>query len=188
MSDIKRIIQENDIASMKQMTFKGFWKRLVSKYHIGESNMLREIYGLSLILKNLAVISSNKEMNGDYIISSLLEASSKLKGILALVLKEMRKGKINEDEILNLCPTRECREFMSIIIKVDVIEPRVLANSIEVFMEKVEGQMLTKALELEERKSLIVTLLSTSSIFALVINFAIVVVLYEGLSMLGNVF
>ena len=99
------------------------------------------------------------------------------------------KARCGEDSfsILNQrLHTKAARNFAFILSKTEQINPVELVESMRVFEEAFEEDRMTRAIKRASRKSIITTTVATASIFAILMNFSIVVVFMNMLSMLGE--
>ena len=84
--------------------------------------------------------------------------------------------------------SRAGRNFASVLSKLDRINPSETVKQREVFQNMMAEERMTAAVRKAQRNSVVVTAWASASIFALLINFAVVVVFTDTLGMLGHLF
>ena len=84
--------------------------------------------------------------------------------------------------------SRAGKNFAAVLSKLDRINPAELVKQMEVFQNIMAEERMTAAIRTAQRKSVLVTAWASASIFALLINFAVVVVFMDTLGMLGHLF
>ncbi|SCJ95795.1 Uncharacterised protein [uncultured Eubacterium sp.] len=150
----------------------------------------KEVFHCCIVLKNLAIVHREMPMSADFILEQLMESSKTLRNTFADILSAYRNGK-GEDAFAILysrIPIKECRSFANILSKMDQINPAELVAHMTAFEETFASQRMTKGMKRAERKSLLTTMIATASIFAILLNFTIVVVFMDTLNLLGQVF
>ena len=84
--------------------------------------------------------------------------------------------------------SRAGRSFASVLSKLDRINPSETVKQMEVLQNMMAEERMTAAVRNAQRNSVLVTAWASASIFALLINFAVVVVFMDTLGMLGYLF
>ncbi len=152
--------------------------------------MERELFNSCIVLKNLAMVHQDMPMSGDFILEQLMECSKSLKNVYADILSAYRLGQ-GENAFLLLparVPTKAAANFAAILSKVDKINPAELRLHMASFEETLTGERMTKGMSRTEKKSLITTMAATATIFAMLLNFTIVVVFMDALKMVEQIF
>lgn len=155
---------------------------------IDRNSLEQEIFGSCVILKNLAIVQSDIPMSTDYILEELMANSNSLRGIYGEILFRWRSGYGQDsfnvlDERIH---TKAARNFAFILSKTEQINPAELVESMRVFEEAFAGDRMTRAMKRASRKSIVTTMAATASIFAILMNFSIVVVFMDMLNMIGG--
>lgn len=119
-----------------------------------------------------------------------MENSKKLKPIYQDVLSMYRAG--YEREAFDIFGTkvggRGGKSFASMLYKLNKINPSELVVQMNVLEEYISEQKMTLAYRKAQRNSMITTLWATVGVFALIVNFVVVVVLLETMEMLRFIF
>lgn len=152
--------------------------------------MEREIYSSCIVLKNLAIVHKDLPMSADYILEQLMESSRALRNIYADILSAYRNGKGEAafDVFYEQIPIKPAKNFAYVLSKIDKINPAELITHMTAFEETLSSQRMTRGMGRAERKSIVTTLAATAAIFAILLNFVLVVVFMDALRMLGQVF
>ncbi|MGF6375188.1 hypothetical protein M2140_000222 [Clostridiales Family XIII bacterium PM5-7] len=166
-------------------------KKKIEKHWIkwNMEQMEREIFNSCIFLKNLAIVYQDRPMSGDFILEELMSNSKHLRNVYADILSAYRNGK-GEEAISSLqkkIPIKSAKRFTMILLKIDQINPSELISYMTSFEEAFAGERMTKGMKRAERKSLITTMVATASIFAILLNFVIVFVFLDTLSMLREI-
>lgn len=129
-------------------------------------------------------------MSADFIYQVLMENSSLLKPLYEEMITLYRSGRDEEAfKALNeKMGTRTGKNFAAILSKLDKINPAELVKQMEVFQNTLAEERMTASLRTAQRNSIIATMWATAAIFAMLINFAVVVVFLDALSLLENLF
>ena len=149
-----------------------------------------EIYGSAITLKNLALVQKERPLSADYIFEALMENSSALRPAYEELISLYRSGR-DEDAFRAFAKktgSRAGKNFAAVLSKLDRINPAELVKQLEVFQNIMAEERMTAAIRTAQRKSVLVTAWASASIFALLINFAVVVVFMDTLGMLGHLF
>lgn len=166
-------------------------ERILTRWRIFNSErMEREIFNSCIVLKNLAMVHKDMPMSADFILEQLMECSKSLKNIYADILSAYRLGQ-GEEAFLILpkrIPLKAASNFAAVLSKIDKINPAELILHMAAFEETLTGERMTKGMNRTEKKSLITTIAATAAIFAILLNFTIVVVFMNTLNMLGQIF
>lgn len=150
----------------------------------------RELYAGSVILKNMSIVRRETPLSADYIYENLMENSSLLKPMYSRMLSLYRSGKDAEAFVVpsEFIGTRAARNFGVILSKLDKLNPAELTEQMSIFQESMTESRVTRAVKRNQRNSIIITSMAAISIFALLINFVVVVVFMDALTMLNNMF
>jgi hypothetical protein len=148
----------------------------------------QEIYGSCIILKNLSIVQKNLPISTDSILEELMDNSNALKGIYGEMLFRWRNGWGTESFSVmgERIDSKAARNFASILSKAEQINPAELVESMTMFEESFSGDRMTRAMRRASRKSLITTMAATAAVFAVLMNFSIVVVFMDMINMLGG--
>ena len=171
--------------------YKSPFAMVLEKIYIAKGKELDdELYDSCITLKNLAIVQKEQPLSGDFILEQLLDNSKKLKPIYSEMLSLYRSGK--DDEAFSLfnrrIGTKTAKNFAMILSKLDKINPNELIEQVVVFQEIVSEQRLTKGVKKADQDSIITTVFATATIFAILLNFAVVVVFMDTMSAMGGVF
>lgn len=149
-----------------------------------------ELYGSVITLKNLAIVQKERPFSADYIYEALMENSGRLRPVYEEMLTLYRGGRDKDafEVFAERTGTRNGRNFAAILAKLDRINPAELVKQMEVFQNVMAEARMTEALKSAQRRSIIVTVWAAAAVFALLINFAVVVVFLDALTMLENLF
>lgn len=149
-----------------------------------------EIFAGAGTIKTLALLNSKGTFSADYIYEKLYEYSNKMRNIYASFLALYRGG--NREEAFRFIRinvnTSTGKQFASILEKLEYLSPKEMVQQIEGFQEGIVEERMTRATNEIDRNSVITTLASTATIFAIILNFAIVGVFMDSLNMLNGIF
>ena len=168
-------------------------KRLPFSHKAGhlkrQSSLDGELYGSVITLKNLALVQKEKPLSADYIFEALLENSMTLRPAYEELITLYRGGRDEEAfrTFAERVGSRAGRSFASVLSKLDRINPSETVKQMEV-LQNMMAERMTAAVRTAQRNSVLVTAWASASIFALLINFAVVVVFMDTLGMLGHLF
>ena len=84
--------------------------------------------------------------------------------------------------------TKAGKNFAAILSKVEKTNPKQLVEQMEVFQNMMAEKRMTQAMKIAQRNSVLTTVWSTATVFAFLINFAVVAVFLDTLTMLKTVF
>ena len=183
-------LQERDQKKMRRPAAQ--LKLLFSEkiYLLRRDRMERELFHSCVVLKNLAIVHQSLPMSADFMLEQLMEASRPLRNIYGEMLSLYRKGEQDAafQVISKRIPTKASRDFARILSKLDYILPSDLVLQMDGFEETFSAERKTKAMARAERKSLITTLTSTATVFAVLLNFTVVVIFLDTMRILGRLF
>ena len=155
-----------------------------------KSSMDKEIFSSSIILKNLSLVRQEAPISADYIYEKLMENSNRLRTIYEEMLTLYRNG--YDDEAFKFMAmeigTKPAKNFANILSKLDKINPAELVSQMDMFQESMSESSMTLALKKAQRNSTIAMVLAAASIFALLINFTVVVVFMNTIEILNDLF
>ena len=84
--------------------------------------------------------------------------------------------------------TREARTFGLILSKLDKMDPEELREQMDIFQRDITEKKVTAAMKQAQRNSMVITAMSALSVFALLVNFTVVVIFMKSIDMMGSVF
>ena len=156
------------------------WKRRAAE---------QEIFSSCVLLKNLAIVRKNIPMSGDYMLEQLMENSYLLKPVYHEILFRLRSGAGSAafDAMTEQIDTRSASAFAMILGKLEQINPAELVTAMESFEETFRGERVTRAMRRTNVKSLLTTVCAMTAIFAILMNFVVVVVFMDMFAMLGQI-
>ena len=164
----------------------------LNKWVMHKNNVLldRELFSSNVILKNLSLVRRHTPLSADYIYENLMENSTLLRPFYGEMLTLYRSGR--DEEAFKVFTveigTKAARNFAMILSKVDKVNPAELVDQMEIFQQMMMERNTTAAMKRAQRNSLIVTACAAGAVFALLINFAIVVVFMDTVNTLNNMF
>ncbi|HKK96465.1 MAG TPA: hypothetical protein VJ916_09170 [Anaerovoracaceae bacterium] len=180
----------------KSITFKGKIYRLNNNNtiknigkKISKSKLNKDLISSSICLKNLSILMNEEAMTTDYVLEVLIDNAKELKPYFVKCLMMYRLG--NRDQAFNYLNTaitnKEMEEFVGLLKKLDETNGYKLVKQIDSFNHCLIEERSTYKRKIGDRYNLIYTTLITINIFALIINFAIVVVFMDALNMLNMI-
>ncbi|MEG0292273.1 MAG: hypothetical protein RR495_03815 [Anaerovoracaceae bacterium] len=160
------------------------------KVKLLEEKYDEELFNACITLKNLAIVQSDKPFSADFVYEQLLINSKLLKPFLGEMITLYRKGDDVEafKVLTQKINTKQAKNFSLILSKLDKINPSELVEQVLVFQEAMSDLRMTTQLKKADRNSIITTLFSTATIFALLLNFAVVVVFMDTINTLQRMF
>lgn len=149
-----------------------------------------ELYDSCITLKNLALVRRSAPFTADYIYEMLMRNAVKLRPAYAGMLTLYRSGRDEEAFLFfaEAVGSKTGRNFAAILAKLDDVNPAELTAQMEVFQNMMAEKRVTQAMKRVQRNSLLMTLWASAAIFALLINFTVVVVFLNTLDLLKAVF
>jgi len=190
------IVYKEDLKTLIPMgNFRGYGKNLekeLNKWVMVKNNVLldRELFSSNVILKNLSLVRRETPLSADYIYENLMENSYLLKPFYGEMLTLYRSGK-DEDAFKVFTVeigTKAARNFAMILSKLDKVNPAELVEQMEIFQQMMMENNTTAAMKRAQRNSLIIMGCAASAVFALLINFSVVVVFMDTINTLNNMF
>lgn len=155
-----------------------------------KSGLDKELYNSSVIIKNLSLVRRDSPISADYIYEKLAENSTMLRPIYGQMLTLYRNKK--DSEAFKVLPmimgTKDSRNFAIILSKLDKLNPYELKEELELFQKSMRERRKTHAIKRVQRNSLILTVMSTITAFAVLLNFIVIVVFMSTLDLLNEVF
>lgn len=149
-----------------------------------------ELFNSCITLKNLAIVQADKPMSADYVYEQLMSNSKVLRPIYSTMLTLYRKG--DEEKAFRVLTdninTKQARNFSLILSKLDQINPVELIEQVILFQDAMSETRVTNNMKRTDISSIITTLLSTTTIFALLLNFTVIVVFMDSMSLIKNMF
>lgn len=164
--------------------FHGLWRRLQ------RDRLEREIWNSCIVLKNLAIVHRGQPMSCDFILEQLMTCSRPLSNVYADILSAYRNGRGENafDLLYEQVPVKAARYFSFILSRIDRIDPGELISHMIAFEETFAAERMTRGMMRAERRSLITTMAATATVFAVLLNFTVVVVLMDAMRLLGQAF
>ena len=185
--DIKRLFPKEKIKKYRAMGEKS-----ISQWVMKSNNLIldRELFSSSVILKNLSLVRKETPLSADYIYENLMNNSTHLKPLYSEMLTLYRSGRDEEAfKVFALAiGTKAAKNFALILSKLDKINPSELTEQMEIFQEMMTERNMTGAMKRAQRNSLVTTAFAVATVFALLINFAVVVVFMDTINLLNNMF
>ena len=174
--------------SVQSRFSKILFNRITAKFN--KNRYEQEIFGSLILLKKLSIVRKESPVSADKILEELALSSRLLKPIYEEIIFRRRNGE--KDEAFKIfteeVPGNLAKNFAQILCKIDIINPSELVLQMRVFEESLESFRITRAMKKTSVKSIIGVITSTACIFAILMNFVIVVVfmdMYQMLSGLG---
>ena len=182
--EIKEIFPQEKIREISEKGTEEIKKWVVKKKRTIPD---RELFKSSVILKNLSLVRKEAPMSADYIYEKLAENSGYLKPMYSQMLALYRSGRDKEAFKLpaKVIGTKAAGNFALILSKLDKLNPAELVEQMNIFQSSMIEKQVTYAVK---RTSVVITALSALSVFALLINFVVVVVFMDSLKMLSSIF
>ena len=152
--------------------------------------MEREIFNSCIILKNLAMVRRDMPMSADFILEQLMESSHFLRSIYADILSAYRTdGSEKAFQILSeRVPLKSAKNFSMVLSRIDQINPAEMIGHMAAFEETLLAERLTKGMTRAEKKSMLMTMAAAITVFAILLNFTVVVVFMDALRALEQIF
>lgn len=168
----------------RKKPFHGLWRRLQ------RDRLEREIWNSCIVLKNLAIVHRGQPMSCDFILEQLMTCSRPLSNVYADILSAYRNGRGENafDLLYEQVPVKAARYFSFILSRIDRIDPGELISHMIAFEETFAAERMTRGMRRAERRSLITTMAATATVFAVLLNFTVVVVLMDAMRLLGQAF
>ena len=150
----------------------------------------KDLFKSSVILKNLSLVKRDTPFSADYMYEKLMENSTNLKPIYGQMMTLYRNKR--DTEAFKILPTivgtKASKNFAMILSKLETLNPAEMENQMELFQKSMMENRMTSAIKRVQRNSMILTVMATATIFALLLNFVVVVVFMSTLDVLNNVF
>lgn len=149
-----------------------------------------EIFSSAGIIKTLALLNSQGTFSADFIYEKIFEHSNKMKPVYSNFLVLYRGGRREEAfaSIRKTVNSNTGKQFTSILEKLEYLSPKEMVSQIQGFQEGIVEERMTRATNEVDRNSVITTLASTATIFAIILNFAVVGILMDSLEMINGIF
>lgn len=178
----RRLKRETEGKNKKPL--HGLWRRLQ------RDRLEREIWNSCIVLKNLAIVHRGQPMSCDFILEQLMTCSRPLSNVYADILSAYRNGRGENafDLLYEQVPVKAARYFSFILSRIDRIDPGELISHMIAFEETFAAERMTRGMRRAERRSLITTMAATATVFAVLLNFTVVVVLMDAMRLLGQAF
>ena len=155
-----------------------------------KSQIDKELYNSSVILKNLALEQKQMPFSADYMYERIMENSVLLKPIYSQMLATYRGMDSNEAfKVLPLVVgTKTSKNFAIILSKLEKLNAAELEKQMDIFQKSMMESRMTYAIKRVQRTSLELTGLATITVFALLLNFVVVVVFLNTINTLNQLF
>ena len=167
-------------------------KNRIEKYKedIQSERYDKELYDSCIVLRNLAIVQADKPMSADYVYEQLLMNCKYLKPLYVEMLTLYRKGEDKEAymAVYSKFSSRQGKTFTRILSKLDKINPVELLEQVNAFMDSMSEIRMTAQYKKTDRNSVITTMIATVTMFALIMNFAVVVVFMDTINNLNSIF
>ena len=185
--EIKEIFPQEKIREISEKGTEEIKKWVVKKKRTIPD---RELFKSSVILKNLSLVRKEAPMSADYIYEKLAENSGYLKPMYSQMLALYRSGRDKEAFKLpaKVIGTKAAGNFALILSKLDKLNPAELVEQMNIFQSSMIEKQVTYTVKRTQKNSVVITALSALSVFALLINFVVVVVFMDSLKMLSSIF
>ena len=155
-----------------------------------KSQIDKELYNSSVILKNLALVQKQMPFSADYMYERIMENSVLLRPIYSQMLATYRGMDSNEAfKVLPLVVgTKTSKNFAIILSKLEKLNHAELEKQMDIFQKSMMESRMTYAIKRVQRTSLVLTGLATITVFALLLNFVVVVVFLNTIDTLNQLF
>lgn len=165
---------------------RGFFHRI--DVRIWRDAREQELLGSCILLKNLAVVQRQMPMSADYLLEELMENAKLLKRVYGEILRRWRSGmgRRSFDVLPERVGTPAARDFAVILSELDDINPAELAAAMRSFEEVFSADRTTRAMRRAYRRSVLTTAAAAVSVFAILMDFVMVVVFLDMFSMLAS--
>lgn len=149
-----------------------------------------ELYKSCVLLKNLVIVTKDVKLSTEHIFERLMENSGSLRPVYGRLISLYRSGRDEEafKVLAETVGTREARTFGLILSKLDKMDPEELREQMDIFQRDITEKKVTAAMKQAQRNSMVITAMSALSVFALLINFTVVVIFMKSIDMMGSVF
>lgn len=185
--EVKRVIPVEKAKGIIEENRKGLAFFVIKK---NKSRLDKELFNSSIILKNLSLVQKNTPFSADYMYEKLMENSVALKPVYGQMLTMYRSRE--NDNAFKLIPTligtKASKNFAIILSKLEKLNPAELEKQMNVFQKSMMESRMTYAIKRVQRNSLILTVLATITVFALLLNFVVVVVFLNTIETLNQLF
>ena len=187
MQELREIFSSEKIKHKKAQLEKYIFTMVPKRKR---SNLERELFNSSVTLKNLSIVRRETPISADYIYERLAENGGRLRPVYSRMLALYRAG--NDEEAFRIVAseigTKAAKNFAYILSKLDKMNPAQLVLQMEMFQETMTESAMTGAMKKAQRNSVIITACASMSIFALLINFTVVVVFMNTIEILNGIF
>ena len=183
---ISRFRKEKDLNVMERLQQK-IWD-IPFLEALRKERQEQELFTSCMILKNLAIVQKGMPVSTDYLLEELAAASSVLRRVYMEILFRWRAGQGDRsfDPLTEQVHSTHARNFAYILAGTDQINPAELVSAMESFEEALAAERMTRALNSSTRRSMITTAMAAAAVFAVLMNFTVVVVFMDMMRMLGG--
>jgi hypothetical protein len=140
-------------------------------------------------LKNIAKTMSGNALSSDYIIKELSKYTKVTKPYFLRLLGFWYEGRYKEGQeyFSNAIGTEEARELAGIFTKLDYLAHDEFISQLEMYQNQIRSKRKTSAQKANERQGNIIFLIALLSGIIILINFLVVVIGIDAISMLQKV-
>jgi len=162
---------------------------LINKKHKSKCNV--EIDSCFSQLKNMAISMSQKEkaLSSDYIIREITKYTKVTKPYFSRLSGFCCDGRYEEGQqyFINSIGTESSKSLAGLLVKLDFIQPSEFVSQIELYQSQMGEQRKTGMKKTREAQGNIVFLIALISGFTILINFLVIVIGIDTVSMLQKV-
>lgn len=170
----------------------GHLKKIVEviKSAAGRDTREQEIFNSCMVLKIMAIVQNDTSLSTEHIIGELMSNSIALKKTYGEILFKWRNGEGSDsfEPLSTALNSKAARKFGIILSQAEQMQPAELVLEIRAFEAAFAGERTTDIARQAERKSVFATAIAAACIFAVLMNFAIVVAFMDTIRMLGIAF
>ena len=150
----------------------------------------KELSKLLTILKNLAIASEQKPLSAETVISILVKFSSRTRNLFVEYQALYRLNRLDEAYELfkKYTNSRLGETFVSIISKLDFINPSELVNQIAAAQEAARESIVTKRISSDKAISDLAFIPILLQIVAILLNFAAIVMVIDTINQFNEIF
>ena len=168
---------------------KNIKEKLYSYFaRIGIDRKEQELFAGCVIVKNLAIVRKDDALSMDSILEELLSGSTYLRPVYSEILYRWRSGMEEKsfDVMKEKVPGKAASNLAQILSKMDKVNPAELVTAMNSFEEAFSGDRVTRAMRRAYVKSVVTTVCSMAVIFAILMDFVVVVVFMDMFDMLSG--
>lgn len=142
------------------------------------------------LLKSIIICNRESPLSTEKILEEMAIYSNGLSKTYLKVVSEYRKnkGKRAFDAVTDRYQGHIWESYKRILVRLEDFDPIELIDQISALQELVLQNQISKSMVDVEKKANLLTIIATASVFAVILNFAVVVVFMDTMAMLGKVF